>query len=183
MNRSYRELGRLVLRLVLVQAMKTIPRVSASLDPCIGTDVGACFSPYQLRAPATLGGTGLNRYKHRSVRSNIAMVLAFVYRVLVMTSSREATPPRSARDGARKLGSLKAALEVIIHLYANHEVSFRPLPQNPLSQIHLQESVAVGNKVENLLSRINALEERFGSRPDDVAEQRRRGKLIRYAML
>ena len=39
----------------------------------------------------------------------------------------------------------------------------------------------MGNKVENLLSRINALEERFGSCPDDVAEQRRRGKLIGYA--
>ena len=37
------------------------------------------------------------------------------------------------------------------------------------------------NRVANILSRIVALEERFNSRPSDVAEQRRRDELIRYA--
>ena len=36
------------------------------------------------------------------------------------------------------------------------------------------------NKVANLLPRIVALEERFDTRPGDVAEQRRRDDLIRY---
>ena len=37
------------------------------------------------------------------------------------------------------------------------------------------------NKVANLLPRIVALEERFDSPPGEVAEQRRRSDLIRYA--
>ena len=37
------------------------------------------------------------------------------------------------------------------------------------------------NKVANLLPRIVALEERFDTRPSNVAEQRRRNDLIRYA--
>lgn len=40
----------------------------------------------------------------------------------------------------------------------------------------------MGNKVEDLLSRIVALEELFDSRPDDVTELRHRGKLQRYAL-
>ena len=49
--------------------------------------------------------------------------------------------------------------------------------------MHLQGTVAIGNKIENLLSRIVALEERFDSRPGDVAEQRRRDELIRYVVV
>ena len=41
----------------------------------------------------------------------------------------------------------------------------------------------MGNKVENLFSSVTALEEDFNSRPDDVAEQRRRDELIRYATI
>ena len=40
----------------------------------------------------------------------------------------------------------------------------------------------MGKKIENLLSRVVAVEERFSSRPSDVAEQRRRDELMRYAM-
>ena len=39
----------------------------------------------------------------------------------------------------------------------------------------------MGNKVENLFPRIIALEERFDSRPTDVAEQRHRDELLGYA--
>ena len=41
----------------------------------------------------------------------------------------------------------------------------------------------MGNKIEVLLPRIAALEEHFGSRPRDVAEQRRRDELIRYVTM
>ena len=49
--------------------------------------------------------------------------------------------------------------------------------------MHLQETVAVGNKIEDLLSRIVALEECFDSRPDDVAEQRRRNELRWFVII
>ena len=48
--------------------------------------------------------------------------------------------------------------------------------------MHLQGTI-VGNKIENLLSRVVALEARFGTLPDDVEEQRRRRELIRYVVL
>ena len=40
----------------------------------------------------------------------------------------------------------------------------------------------MGNKIENLLSRVVAVEDRFNSRPSDVAEQRRRDEVMRYAI-
>ena len=39
----------------------------------------------------------------------------------------------------------------------------------------------MGSKVEVLLSHVVTLEECFDSRPGDVAEQKRRDELIRYA--
>ena len=47
----------------------------------------------------------------------------------------------------------------------------------------LQETVVAGNKIEDLLSRIVALEARFATLPGDVEEQRRRQELIEYAVL
>ena len=38
----------------------------------------------------------------------------------------------------------------------------------------------MNNRIENLLSRVVSLEERFNSRPSDVADQRHRDGLIRY---
>lgn len=46
--------------------------------------------------------------------------------------------------------------------------------------MRVQAAVAVGNKTEDLLSRIVALEKHFDSRPSDVAEQRRRDQLRWY---
>ncbi|KAF9644990.1 hypothetical protein BDM02DRAFT_3121009 [Thelephora ganbajun] len=70
--------------------------------------------------------------------------------------------PMAVADEFGPLGSLKAVLGTIPAVYANH-----------------QGTVVIGNKIEDLLSRIVALEERFYSRPDDVEEQRRRRGLIR----
>ena len=45
---------------------------------------------------------------------------------------------------------------------------------------YFQGSVAVGNRVEDLLSRVTELEEQFNSRPHNIPEQRRREKLRQY---
>ncbi|KAF9643540.1 hypothetical protein BDM02DRAFT_1414393 [Thelephora ganbajun] len=70
--------------------------------------------------------------------------------------------PKEATGGFSPLDSLKVVLRTIAAVYANN-----------------QETIAIGNRTENLLSRIVALEEHFYSRPDDVEEQRRRDKVIR----
>ncbi|KAF9645513.1 hypothetical protein BDM02DRAFT_3189660 [Thelephora ganbajun] len=61
---------------------------------------------------------------------------------------------------------LKAVLGAISAVYTNYK-----------------ETAAVRNKIEDLLSRIVALEEHFYSRPDDVEEQRRRSELIRHVVI
>ena len=55
--------------------------------------------------------------------------------------------------------------------------------QDPPLTNTFQGAAAIGNKIRDLLSRINSLEERFDSHPDDVAEQRGRYKLIQYAAI
>ena len=52
-----------------------------------------------------------------------------------------------------------------------------------LQLIPPQETIPVTNKIENILSRIAALEALLATRPCDVAEQRRRTELIRYAIV
>ena len=47
----------------------------------------------------------------------------------------------------------------------------------------LQETAPVSDKVEDLISRVISLEELFGTPVDDVAEQGRRKKLIRYPIV
>ncbi|KAF9642315.1 hypothetical protein BDM02DRAFT_2348566 [Thelephora ganbajun] len=70
--------------------------------------------------------------------------------------------PKETADESGPLGPLKAVLRIIAVVYYAND----------------QETTAIG-KIEYLLSRVVALEERFYSRPDDVAEQRCRDKLIR----
>ena len=72
-------------------------------------------------------------------------------------------------------GLLRAVLEAI------PGVRLRPPAQNPSLTNTLQETVVIGNRIENLLSRIAALEAVFAMRPGDVEEQSRRNELIRYA--
>ncbi|KAF9646358.1 hypothetical protein BDM02DRAFT_3188908 [Thelephora ganbajun] len=73
--------------------------------------------------------------------------------------------PKEAADEHSPLGPLKAVLRTILRTITAGHANY-------------QETVAIG-KIEYLLSRIVSLEERFDSRPDDVEELRRRGKLIR----
>ncbi|KAF9642638.1 WD40 repeat-like protein [Thelephora ganbajun] len=69
---------------------------------------------------------------------------------------------KETADESGPLGPLKAVLRIIAVVYYAND----------------QETTAIG-KIEYLLSRVVALEERFYSHPDDVVEQRHRGKLIR----
>ena len=47
----------------------------------------------------------------------------------------------------------------------------------------MQETITASNRIENLLQRIIALEEHFGTCPDDVGDQRRRRDLIEYDII
>ena len=55
-------------------------------------------------------------------------------------------------------------------------------PFNVHCQTYFQGTVAVGNKIEDLLARIIVLERHLDSRPSDVEEQRRREELRRYGV-
>ena len=46
----------------------------------------------------------------------------------------------------------------------------------------IQAVTTIKNKTEGLLARVHAMETLFATPPDDVAEQRRRSKLIRYVV-
>jgi len=48
---------------------------------------------------------------------------------------------------------------------------------------HVQETVAVREKVDNILSRIAVLEGYFSAPSEDVAEKKRRDQLLRYAIV
>ncbi|KAF9786262.1 hypothetical protein BJ322DRAFT_775758 [Thelephora terrestris] len=61
---------------------------------------------------------------------------------------------------AQRFGPLKSILGAIHEVYANDE-----------------GTVAIGNRIEGLLSRVIALERSFDSRPSDVPERRRRDEL------
>ncbi|KAF9643640.1 hypothetical protein BDM02DRAFT_3272924 [Thelephora ganbajun] len=84
------------------------------------------------------------------------------YENTALTTTTTLSVPKEPPGESGPLGPLKGVLRTIAAVYADH-----------------QETVAIGNKVEVLLSRIVTLEEHFYSRPDDVEEQRRRDKLIR----
>ena len=84
------------------------------------------------------------------------------------------------KEAAGGFGPLKAILEAISTVYTKHKVRLRPLLTIILLLTHLQETVAVGNKIENLLSHLTVLNALFATLPKDVAEQRRRSELLRY---
>ena len=48
---------------------------------------------------------------------------------------------------------------------------------------YLQEITPIGNKIEDLIVRVTALEQRFDSRPRDVEEQRCRSEVILYIVV
>jgi len=90
-----------------------------------------------------------------------------------------------AEENAHGFGPLKAILGAISAIYVNYEVRLRPPVQNsPLTNLFtLQETIPVRNKIEDLLSRVATLEELFATLPGDVAEQRCRSEVIRYAII
>ena len=110
-------------------------------------------------------------------------MLALIYRLLVAKKARKGTLLEGATDATEGFGPLKVVLGAIPAIYANREVCIQPSAQNYPLLNAFQESAAAGNKIECLLPRIVALEERFNSRPSDVAEQRRRDELIQYATI
>ena len=88
------------------------------------------------------------------------------------------TPPVDEEAG-RVFGPLKA---VLYSVSAHCKVRLWFLALIPLGQTLPQELV-VGRKIEDVLSRLTALENRFDVPPSDVTEQRRRDDVIRYATI
>jgi hypothetical protein len=78
---------------------------------------------------------------------------------------------------------LKAVLGVISAIYKNHEVRPRPFVPNTVLTNPLQETAAVREKIQHLSLRVDALETIFAEPTNDVAEQRRRDELLRYAIV
>jgi len=93
-----------------------------------------------------------------------------------------ATPVNAAEEAMDGFGSLKIVLGAISTIYANYQVRLRPLFKILFWRTNLQDTAVIGNKIEILLSHLAVLEARFATRPSDVAEQRRRSRLIRYAI-
>lgn len=78
---------------------------------------------------------------------------------------------------------LKAALGALIVIYTNYKVSLYPLVGVHFSRLHLQETTAVKDKIEAILSRIAKLEEIFKVPAGDEAGEKRRSELLRYAIV
>ena len=85
-----------------------------------------------------------------------------------------------AGEAAEAFGPLKAVLGVISTAYSHYKVRSQPLSQNVSLTSYSQKTVAVGNKVNDLLSRIAVLEALFAESPGDVAEEKRRHELLWY---
>lgn len=81
-------------------------------------------------------------------------------------------------------GPLKALLGAIVAAYANQKVRPRPPPTGvPARLTPSQESVAVRNKVEVILSRIDPIDALFATPPGNRDEQRRRYDVKRYVII
>jgi len=88
-----------------------------------------------------------------------------------------------AKENTYGFGPLEAILGAISAIYINHEVRLRPPVQNSSLTKPLQETIPVRNKIEDLISRVAALEELFATLPGDVTEQRCRSEVIWYAII
>ena len=68
-------------------------------------------------------------------------------------------------------------------LLLTRRLVYSPLLRIFLRQCHVQEVVAVRNRIENLLYYVTALDESFTvTEPDGVEDQRKRQELIEYAI-
>ena len=115
------------------------------------------------------------------VRADIIVVFALFDRLPVTKSVRRSTSLEDPNKATEKFGPLKVVLGAISAFYANREVSQQHPQGSPLTDA-FQGTVAVGNRIEVLLSHVVVLEESLSSRPGDVAEQRRRNALIQYVI-
>ena len=106
------------------------------------------------------------------------LVFAILHRVLFAEGYYKGTLLEVAGEAAEKFGPLKVVLSSIPPLYANREVRQQSPWDSPLTN-SFQESVAIANKIEILLSDVIDLEKIFDSRPGDVAELGRRCALIK----
>ena len=88
-----------------------------------------------------------------------------------------------ASEAAEAFGPLKAVLGVITKVYTEYEVCSCPLSRNPFLMTHPQETVAVKNKINNLLSRITRLDALFATPACDVVEKGRRDELLQYGII
>ena len=96
----------------------------------------------------------------------------------------EVTSVGVATEAAGRFSPLKTALGAIPAIYANRKVRLSPsLLKTLCRRTHLQETATIGDTIENLLSRIVALEMRFETSPGEVEELRRRSDLIRYVII
>ena len=87
-----------------------------------------------------------------------------------------------AKGAAEAFGPLKAVLETVSAVYNQYKVlSLRYHPRRP-SDMDLQETAAVRDKIEVLRSRIATLEKIFEKTAVDVPEERRRKGLLTYVI-
>lgn len=100
-----------------------------------------------------------------------------------MERALEGALPQSTTEVTERFGPLKTVLQTIPVVFANREVCTEPPAYDPPLTTTSQGSIVLGNKIEDLLTRIVTLEERFDSHPNDVEEQRGRYKLIQYAAI
>ena len=84
-------------------------------------------------------------------------------------------------EAAEVFGPLKAILGVISAVYTQYEVCLQLL-LGILPDNCLQETVAVRNKINNLLSRIAVLEVLLATPAGDVAEKKCWNELLLYAI-
>ena len=89
-------------------------------------------------------------------------------------------PTMGAQKATQKSSDLsKSPWGTLPHFVPTTRFAHIPMLISAISH-NFQENSAVGNKVSNLLSRIDALEDCFDSPPSGVPEQGRRVDLIRY---
>jgi hypothetical protein len=74
-------------------------------------------------------------------------------------------------------GPLKAVLRAI-SADVHRKVRFLRFIGNSLIRTSSQEAASVTPKIQDIISRLTALEECFYSHPSDVADQRRRSEVI-----
>ena len=114
---------------------------------------------------------------HPWVREHIMMALALTYVVQLWRRLLLRHRLESQRATQKSSDLSKPPWETSPQFVPTTRFAYDPLLTTIISH-NFQETVAVGNKISNLLSRIVALEDCFDSPPSGVPEQRHRVDLI-----